>query len=498
MDALQSLVKALSKSEKRYFTLFATTFKSNSDLVKLFDVLDEEVDYDEEVIKEKTGIKNLAAAKTNLRKLVLKSMRSMYEDTAQFPMLRGMLTNIQFLHKKGLNNDALKEARKLENLAVELEAYQFLAEMQFYIFQISDSISDPEKLINTFSGYINNVKEYSTLYREREISLLVHHLMIEFSNMGFKDDNPERPRHLEKIKKIIDEAKAENPSKRGKINLLHATALYHSTLGEKNKTIEITNEILQVYEDTPELKSSPYLTYLATISNQIENYIEIGLPNEAMAGIELLTKAINESEGYLQSNEHEGNLVKTQLLYHHIQWALAAKNYAYLNTKENELVDFLNSPLPGTLPAQEVELSMAYISLLFLSKQYTKCVEQVNMFLTGKRNKLILMNNFIARFIEVLCYYELSNLAMAEQRATNLYKTMLEYELDADFMKVLSTFLRKLCKWNFKDQKSLTEAEDLKLQFTSLVKAQNHPMLQMEVFVSPLAWLTDKLKKNTR
>ena len=58
-DALFSLVKSLSKSEKRQFKLYVGRLGGNADanFISLFNLLDKVISYDDELILKKTNIK---------------------------------------------------------------------------------------------------------------------------------------------------------------------------------------------------------------------------------------------------------------------------------------------------------------------------------------------------------------------------------------------------------------------------------------------------------
>lgn len=94
MDSLQQIITSLTPPEKRYFKLFANAFHENTGLDKLFNVLDTDKEVSDEVIKKKTGIKNLPVSRSNLRKLILKAIRLYNEDYSQSQQLRNMLTDM--------------------------------------------------------------------------------------------------------------------------------------------------------------------------------------------------------------------------------------------------------------------------------------------------------------------------------------------------------------------------------------------------------------------
>ena len=75
-DKLFSLVKSLSKSEKRHFKLFAARQNGGRNYLKLFNAVEEQECYSEQLIKSKFAGENftnqLHVTKNYLYKLILK------------------------------------------------------------------------------------------------------------------------------------------------------------------------------------------------------------------------------------------------------------------------------------------------------------------------------------------------------------------------------------------------------------------------------------------
>lgn len=66
-----------------------------------------------------------------------------------------------------------------------------------------------------------------------------------------------------------------------------------------------------------------------------------------------------------------------------------------------------------------------------------------------------------ARLLEVMLFYNQGQLDIADSKAINFYKTINETGIEEEFYQLLGKFLRKLCKWNFKQQKDAAECNKL-------------------------------------
>ena len=117
-DPLFDLIKALNKSEKRYFTLFASrhVIGGKNNYLKLFEIIDDQKEYDEDellrLFPKTPALKNLRLNKDYLFKLILKSMRSFNSQKNMEMQLKEMLDNIDFLFEKGFYAECEKIVEK--------------------------------------------------------------------------------------------------------------------------------------------------------------------------------------------------------------------------------------------------------------------------------------------------------------------------------------------------------------------------------------------------
>jgi len=79
-DNLFQLIKSLSKNEKRYFRLSASTHKRRTQHLQLFSILDRQQEYDEaavrEFFREQGFTEQLHVARNYLYRMILRSLRS--------------------------------------------------------------------------------------------------------------------------------------------------------------------------------------------------------------------------------------------------------------------------------------------------------------------------------------------------------------------------------------------------------------------------------------
>ena len=120
-DWLFILIKSLTRSEKRQFTLYVNRLQNNADakFISLFNAMDKMEEYDEQVIlKQKiTSKQQLSNLKANLYKAILASLRMNPSKKNVRIQIREQLDFATILYQKGLHKQGLKILDKAKQIA---------------------------------------------------------------------------------------------------------------------------------------------------------------------------------------------------------------------------------------------------------------------------------------------------------------------------------------------------------------------------------------------
>src|SRR5580698_9612498 len=122
-DALFSLIKSMTKSEKRYFTISMMGFQPNREkyYLSLFNAIDAQDVYDEQAIKKKfkhiPHFKHLPRIKMYLFEQVLKSLRNFHDKSSCEMKLNNYLSEIEILFRKKLIPECTEWSRKAKEYA---------------------------------------------------------------------------------------------------------------------------------------------------------------------------------------------------------------------------------------------------------------------------------------------------------------------------------------------------------------------------------------------
>jgi hypothetical protein len=133
-DILFQLIKSLEKAEKRHFKLYINRSSANEDLkiVRLFDALDRQADYDEKSLLKKlpgTEKRQLYNLKTHLYKQIMASLRLLKSADSLDLQLNEQFDYAHILYKKGLFFQSLKILDRAKEVAKTHQKFYFLAQV---------------------------------------------------------------------------------------------------------------------------------------------------------------------------------------------------------------------------------------------------------------------------------------------------------------------------------------------------------------------------------
>lgn len=176
-DNLFSLIKSLTKSEKRQFKLYVGRLGMNSDskFLNVFTILDKATSYDETTIL-KAGIvkkQQLANVKAHLYKQILISLKLSPSHQNVRHQIREQLDFASILYHKGLYKQSLRildKAKEMaianeeKNLAYEIVELEKVIESQYITRSIStraDELSAQAKSLNHLNGIASKLSNLS-------------------------------------------------------------------------------------------------------------------------------------------------------------------------------------------------------------------------------------------------------------------------------------------------------------------------------------------------
>jgi hypothetical protein len=127
------LIKSLTKSERKSFKQFVNFTSGEKKYLRLFELIDKQSDYNEDVIRKRLGTEKISThfplLKNYLLELILKSLHLHHSGKTIESEIQGLLAKADVCHKKGLIKLRNKLWDKVKRIANKYENYDGLLQL---------------------------------------------------------------------------------------------------------------------------------------------------------------------------------------------------------------------------------------------------------------------------------------------------------------------------------------------------------------------------------
>jgi len=167
-EKIHLLIHSMSSAEKRHFNQTVRGGK-NAKYVQLFDAIAKQKSYKEEALIKKFGyssnLNSFSAAKSQLFKLVLKSLREFSSYFGEYQKILQCLKDIEILYARGLRAEALKATVKAKERAINNDWPVFMLLIEHWELELVDDEDLVGKERLGLGGYIDYRLQYELLYK---------------------------------------------------------------------------------------------------------------------------------------------------------------------------------------------------------------------------------------------------------------------------------------------------------------------------------------------
>lgn len=395
-EDLFHLIKAMSKSEKRYFTLDAKKSSSKgSKYLVLFQAVNDMEIYDEAKLKKKFG-KNLRYDKSYLYEAIMRSMRDYRSANSYAARIKEMTLDAQYLYERSLYQQCGERLEEAKVLASELDDQTSLLEInkaeRMLLRQIKgkdyapvmgglqesarnavQALEQELHFLELLDSLVVEVDKKFSLKKEKEITL-------------FKDRYPES---------IFDDAKSDK-SERGRLRLFQARAYYYQLLQNTDGLLRQYLRIVNWWDDNPRIKDEEFHKYIIDISNLLYSYYTKGHYHEFPDILERL-------EAEKPRNQHDQGVV--------FQKVMTYKLLYYINTGHTTGIEDVVEAVKKGLDKYQIKaasrnaLIFNTSVMLFVLEKFDQSLEWNTMISKGKKYSLrkdirdgVMLMNLIASY----------------------------------------------------------------------------------------------------
>lgn len=498
-DRLFTLVKSLTKAEKRNFKLYANRIDSGSEakFIQIFETLDKMEEYDEEQMLKKlpeVEKKHLANLKRHLYKQILISLRLIHIQKNIDIQIREQLDFARILYGKGMYMQSLKILERIKRTA--LEHHQDVLHLEILEFQKmieTRHITRSRTIENKMENLLEESSRRSFVtYNTSALSnfnIQIHGWYIQFGHV-------QSDRDALTVKEFFQANLPEQNQNKPltffeKVNLYQAYMWLHYILldfGEASRWAEAWTDLYEEYPSMQEKDPDLYmrgLYYLLT-------FIYFLKKEDAFAShLATFEKFFKDKEEQLNANSR-----------------MIA--FVYLNLSRLNCHFLKGSFEQGLALAPGIMKNMALYEgltdehriLLFYYKiaclhfgcgQFDKALDFLARIINTKGMFLREDLHYNARLLQLLCHYELTNYDLAEYLASSVQRAFYK-STEADRLQNQTlSFLRKLIKAPEEAHSRLFEG--FEKQINKLV--ENPYESKAFIYLNIADWVESRLKQCT-
>lgn len=485
-----TLVKSLSKSEKRYFRLSQSS-AGDKKFLRLFELIESQKEFDEEAIlltEPDFDPGQFSNLKAHLYAKILKSLRDFSLKSVPSIEIRELIDEAQILFNKSLYQQCAKRLKKADKLANETDNLELQLvilkwqkqvlnhtldrENQHYVDEVVNKVREVSERINNINTFSNLQAKLQALYRKT----------------GYIKNEKEF-RQIESIftsnLPLVTEGKL---SVTERINLYHLYIGYYFFIQNFEQGMRYAEKWVAIFKNKKVLQRvglESYITalnYLLIAQNKLQLYHEF---QETKKELRTLNK--------LHPSMYNENIRLKMLKYTFVH----EFNSLFLSGEFDrgvELIERLSSGLEGFINQLDahsrVILFYKTACLYFGNSDFSKSVFWLNKVLTSKEVDLREDINGFARILNLICQYELGDTDLVQYSIRSTYRYLLKRDDLLEYQRLVLNFLRGL-------QPTLTEEEVIE-RFKGLkermLEIQDDPYERGFVYFDMVSWLESKIE----
>lgn len=273
-DHLFELIRNLSPSEKRHFSLYASrhTIGQQNNSLRMFKKLDALKTYDEKKFLEKNKkeafVKHYSFNKHFLYKLILQSLHAFHKDRTEEMKLRDQLHSIDILAEKGLLSHARALIKSAQKKAEQYQFHNLLLELLNRDMALNREEAFAGKGKEDIAHFLSEHKKFSAhMNRQAELETYTARLSLEASKGGLlrNKETFQELHEMQKEKHLTDIPETFY----GAWHFYSARVGIHFLTMEPAKALADNSALLKVMEDHWHLVIENPRHYLLALNNQM-------------------------------------------------------------------------------------------------------------------------------------------------------------------------------------------------------------------------------------
>ena len=484
---LFDLIKSMTKSEKRYFKLYAAKHvKGTGNCTRLFDAIDGQEQYSEADIRRRFSkerfVRQLPVQKNYLYDLILRSLRAFHSSRTVEMRLKEMLHDVEVLFAKGLYDQCHELLARCRQSASRDESYDLLLATLSWEIRLAYTKSDVERLHELAEERERVLRIEQNLSDYFRISLTL--LELERAN-GWLRDSKARETLDGITRHSLMQCETSALSFKAKSIYFNCWNVACALNGDREASYAYACRYLELLEAHPEYIRDNQRSYVTALSNAISAAFRIRRYDEMWACLRKLETFPTDSA------ELRGRILGS--IYHHTLNAHVATGDFEGGAEKIERIratlDAYREHMPQST-RKVIDYLMAYVQ--FGAGRYRESLALLQDILNEGRNDTRQDIQKAARILSLIIHHELGNTDLIPYIVRSTYRLLSNREQLDDVDRTVLALLRKL--------PSLASSTDLMRAFAETREQMARTMADPDDFrllryIDLDAWLTSKIDR---
>ena len=494
-DSLFTLVKSLSKSEKRQFKLYAGRLGGNAEanFITLFNLLDKVNDFDDELILKKTNIKKqqISNTKAHLYKQILVSLRLNPVHQNLRSQIREQFEFAVILYNKGLYKQSLKILDKAKDIALANNENNLAYEIVEF-----EKVIESQYITRSLSNRAEELSKQSKLLSSRNVRLSkLSNLSLQLYSLWLKEGYAKNDSDSQKVKlyfeKRLPKFKLSDLGFREKL-FLYKAHLWHSLINQDFVLCyKYSQKWVDLFVEKPEMKKQNPVFYLKGINYLLEALFLIKHKTKFNEVLELLDFDIQNENISLNEN------TKTLTFIYYSQNKL---NLYFLEGRFSKGIRFVLKLLEE-IKLYETKIDAHHIMVFYYkiacmyfgAGKNEECIFYLEKIINNKDLKMREDLLCFARVLNLVAHYDAGLDYDIDKLIISTYKFLIKMNDLHEVQRKMISFLKNL---------SVIYPQDLPKEFVKLHKElsqyENHPYEKRAfLYLDILSWLESKIQNKS-
>lgn len=297
-DHLFHLIKSLSKSEKRYFTLDAQkSGRKNSRYLALFQAINQQEEYSEDPLKKQFG-KKLGDDKARLYEAILRSMRDYQSKKSYKTRIKELLTDAKILFERKLYEQSANRLEEAKVLALELQDHLAVLEINLRQRQLMKEFPSKNYGEQVEALIQENKHHLAILDYEFKLHDIYDRLGVDIRQYPVTVNEQQLAELDDKYADTLSLEEPANASFAARRRFYQIRAMYNRLSGDQQDMFEAFKEVLRSWDGLEKNRQEDFFVFMGDASNVLFATFQ----DESQ--IEAFSKLLNELEALSPPSTH--------------------------------------------------------------------------------------------------------------------------------------------------------------------------------------------------